>query len=241
MSNLRSGLEDLAGQDLKYLSDVEVETRLAEISRAEGVLFAERARTLAEAERRKVFALTGHLSVTSWAQDRLHSTWGEAARAVSAARAMEHMPAVRDALLDGEISASDAVRLVDAREASPEEFESVEELLVDTARRLDVRAFHRAVAHWRRLAESEDAAKAEMERRDRRGVHLSRTLGGMFRIDGMFDPEGGSILDTAVSAQVAQMAKSSEDARTAAQRRADALVELARRYLDSSERAVVGG
>src|SRR3954469_15020344 len=131
MSNLRSGLEDLAGQDLKYLSDVEVETRLAEISRAEGVLFAERARTLAEAERRKVFALTGHLSVTSWVQDRLRSTWGEAARAVSAARSLEQMPAVREALLLGEISASDAARLVEARETSPGEFDAVEELLVD--------------------------------------------------------------------------------------------------------------
>src|SRR4029079_1047458 len=121
----------------------------------------ERSRTLEEAERRKIFALTGHLSVSAWAQDRLHCTWGEATRAVSAARSLEHMPAVRGALYDGEISASDGARLVEARATSPEEFSDVEELLVDSARRLDVRSFHRAVAHWRALACSGDAAKAE--------------------------------------------------------------------------------
>jgi len=241
MSNLRSSLEVLAGEDLKYLSDAEVDTRLAEITRAEGVLYVERSRTLAEAERRKLFALTGHLSMTSWTQDRLHATWGESARAVTAARSLEHMPAVRDALLDGEISVSDAARLVEARQTAPEDFGAVEDLLVDSARRLDVRSFHRAVAHWRRLAESEDAAKAEMERRDRRGVRLSRTLGGMFRIDGMFDPEGGSVLDAALSAEVSRAARSPGDPRTPAQCRADAIVELARRYLDSSDREVTGG
>ena len=241
MSNLRSGLEDLAAEDLKFLSDVEVETRLAEITRAEGLLYAERARTLAEAERRKIFALTGHLSVTSWAQDRLHATWGEAAGAVRGARSLEHMPAVREALRNGEISVSDAARLVEAREACPEEFEGVEELLVDAARSLDVRSFHKALAHWRRLAEQDLVAREERERHDRRGLHVSKTGWGMFRVDGMLDAEGGSVLRTALDAATARGARTADDHRTPAQRRADALVEFARQYLDRSDRALAGG
>src|SRR5262245_60224234 len=82
MSDLRSELSDLAGSDLRFLSDVEVEERLAVIAEAEAVLHAEKARAVAEAERRKIFALTGHLSVTAWFCDRFHTTWSDALRSV---------------------------------------------------------------------------------------------------------------------------------------------------------------
>jgi hypothetical protein len=63
----------------------------------------------------------------------------------------------------------------------------------------------------------------------------------MFRLDGTLDGEGGLLLQTALDAECSRGARSPDDRRTPAQRRADALVELARRYLDSSDRAVVGG
>src|SRR5436190_19849027 len=104
MSELRSGLDELIGEDLRFLSDVEVEARLQEIARAEGILAGEKARTVAEVERRGSFASTGHLSVTSWVEDRLQTTWSEAARSVRTARALEHMLIARDALYAGEVS-----------------------------------------------------------------------------------------------------------------------------------------
>ena len=66
MSNLRSGLESLVEEDLRFLSDSEVETRLSEIARAEAVLYAERSRTLAEVER-QVDGPSTHAEV-----DRVH-------------------------------------------------------------------------------------------------------------------------------------------------------------------------
>src|SRR4051812_48816991 len=106
MSELRSGLDELAGEDLRFLSDAQVEARLREIARAEGILAGEKARAVAEVDRRGSFAATGHLSITSWVEDRLQTTWSEAARIVRTARALEHMPAARHSLYAGEGSSS---------------------------------------------------------------------------------------------------------------------------------------
>jgi hypothetical protein len=65
----------------------------------------------------------------------------------------------------------------------------------------------------------------------------------MVRIDGELDPESGEAVLTALGAVVdAELrAAGPGDMRGAAQRRADALAELARRYLDSSDRPAVAG
>src|SRR5690349_16812824 len=83
MSTLRSGIDELRGTELRFLSDGDLEGRLDEITRASGVLEAERARTVAEIERRGIPALSGHLSITSWVEHRTHTTWSEAARQVA--------------------------------------------------------------------------------------------------------------------------------------------------------------
>ncbi len=68
------------------------------------------------------------------------------------------------------------------------------------------------------------------------------TASGMVGTSGQLDPEGGEYLMTAVQAVVdADIKTGGPDSRTPRQRRADALVELARRYLNSSDRSSVGG
>src|SRR6266536_2037257 len=220
MSTLRSGLDELRAVDLRHLSDTELEDRLSELRRASGVIDAESARTLAEVERRGSYADSGHLSITSWVEHRFQASWSEAANKVRAARALEAMPEVREALYDGEVSPSVVGQLVAAHEASPEEFSKVEATLVD----------------------AEAAARADSERYDRRGLHVSPTLEGMVRVDGNLDPETGQTLITALrSVTDASARDGSEDPRTPAQRRCDALGEIARQHLDRSDRPVVGG
>lgn len=129
MSTLRSALEEHRSVELRYCSDGEVEADLAELRRAAGVIEAECARRVADVERRRSFAREGHLSVTSWVEDRFHTTWSDAARQVRVARALEHMPATWEALADGEVSVAAVGQLVAARAAAPEEFPRVEEIL----------------------------------------------------------------------------------------------------------------
>lgn len=101
--------------------------------------------------------------------------------------------------------------------------------------------FPQAIAHWRRLADA-DGALAEASRAfDRRRLHVSATWAGMVRLDGDLDPESGSLVMAALASLADPAALGSEDGRTPPQRRADALVEICRRHLDSSDRPVVGG
>ena len=251
MSTLRSGLDELRSVELRFLSDGELESRLDEIARAQGVLEAEKARTVAEVERRGSFSASGHLSITSWVEHRLQTSWSEASRAVRTARALESMPVVREALYEGEVSPSAVSQLVVAREASPEEFAGSEEILVEAARTLPSRELRRAVAHWRDVVDAESTARAERERYERRGLHVSPLLDGMVRVDGLLDPETGETLITALRSVTDAWARpragsgtgsgSEDDPRSPAQRRSDALGEIAGAWLDRSDRPVVGG
>src|SRR5438270_189386 len=83
------------------LPDGGLKDRLGEIARSSGVLEAERARTVAEIERRGAYGADGHLSITSFVEHHLQSSWWEAARTVRVARALEEHPALREALSEG--------------------------------------------------------------------------------------------------------------------------------------------
>jgi hypothetical protein len=65
----------------------------------------------------------------------------------------------------------------------------------------------------------------------------------MVRVDGDLDPETGEALLTALGAVLDAETRShaGEDDRTPAQRRADALGEICRQWLDGSDRPMVGG
>jgi hypothetical protein len=64
-------------------------------------------------------------------------------------------------------------------------------------------------------------------------------MDGLYYLDGVLDTEGGALLRTALDAVMGPPVK--DDERTPAQRRADALTDLARRQLDGGELPVVGG
>jgi hypothetical protein len=138
--------------------------------------------------------------------------------------------------------------LLAAQEAAPAEFRSAESTLVDAAVRLPVRGLRRAIEHWKDSVDAAAAAREEAERFDRRGLKVTPTEDGMVRVDGNLDPENGQTVISAVQAVMDSWARSSPgarsssgDARTATQRRADALGEVCRQWLDRSDRPHVAG
>ena len=74
-------------------------------------------------------------------------------------------------------------------------------------------------------------------------LYLSPTLDGMVRVDGTLDPETGQSVISALDAVMDGEGHrgGTEDLRISAQRPADALGEVCRRYLDGSERPLVAG
>ena len=242
MSTLRSALDELRSQDLRFLSDDELESGLDELERSAGAIEAESARWVAEVERRGTFAHQGHASVTSWVSHRFRTGWADAARQVRLARTLERLPATREALVEGELSRSAAQQLVAAHEHNPEEFERVEETLLDAARILAPHEMRRAMDHWKDIADAERSAHEARERFERRGLHASPTFEGMVRVDGNLDSENGQSLLTALKAVMDDWVRSGmPESRTPAQRRADALGEICRQWLDSSDRPTVAG
>lgn len=241
VSTLRSALEELQGEDLRYLGDEELEADFGELERAADQLAGERLRRLAEIDRRGSFRRDGYLSSSSWVADRFRMAWSVATHQVRVARALEHMPATRRALAEGEVSRSAVRVLVQAREANPGEFASAEPSLVEAARTLSARELKNIVSYWRQAVDHPQVEEHAERLHELRRLHVSPTIDGMVRVDGDLDPETGQTLITALRSVQDATARVGPDLRTFPQRRADALGEICRRWLDSPDRPVVAG
>ena len=243
MSELRSAIEGLRLETLAELPDARLEEDFAELQRASELIDAERLRRLAEIDRRVAYRRDGHLSTAGWLASTCKLSWGMARNEVRMARALEDMPVTRRALEDGDLSMSAARVLVDARDADHEAFRSSEATLVEAARIHSMQDVRRVAAYWRQAAEREAALDGEEKLRERRRLHASVTFMGMVRLDGDLDPETGETLLTALGAvlDAESRAASPDDVRTPAQRRADALGEVCRQWLDREDRPTVAG
>jgi Domain of unknown function (DUF222)/HNH endonuclease len=245
MSELRGYLEELRAEDLAGVSDQVLEEDFAEMQRAAQILEAERLRRLAELDRRRPYLRDGYLSTSTWFARRFGQSHSTAVGDLRLARALLDMPATTDALASGEISVSVARILAAARDSDPETFSEAEAMLVDAARRHSVRDLQRVVSYWRAAARDmrDPEGGGEEDLRDRRRLYASPTVFGMVRLDGDLDPEAGETVITALRAYLDAELRSPdpEDRRTPAQRRADALYEMCRQWMDLSDRPAVRG
>jgi len=149
------------------------------------------------------------------------------------------LPATAHALVGGEISI-DHARVITgcAAAVGTDAMAKGEPILLEAARELDPYMLSIAAAHLRHAVDPDGALLDANEAYESRKVWLSK-LGNMYRLDGQLDAEGGAYLQTALNALMGM--PQAGDNRSAAQRRADALVELARQKLNSGELPQVGG
>src|SRR5918996_3632853 len=145
-------------------------------------------------------------------------------------------------IAEGEISSSVVEALVRARDAAPEAFAQEEKVLVDSAKTLSHRELRVALERWRDGVDAAGAAREKEERYARRRFTAVVGLDGMVRTDGDLDPENGQYVITALRAKVDAWSRGrTDDTRLPAQRRADALGEICREWLDLAERPSIGG
>lgn len=243
MSELRSAVDTLRSETLPNLPDARIEEDFTELQRAVELLEVERLRRLAEIDRRRLFERDGHLSAASWLATTFKVAWGTAREHVRIARALEEMPETRQALDAGELSMSAVRVLVATRDADPPAFSRCETELVEAARIHSMQDLQRVAAYWRQAVETERSLEGDEKVRARRRLHASVSFLGMVRVDGDLDPETGETLLTALRAVLDAESHSRRegDDRTPAQRRADALGEICRQWLDLAERPSVAG
>jgi hypothetical protein len=242
MSELRSAVDALRSETLPELPDARIEEDFTELQRAVELLEVERLRRLAEIDRRRLFERDGHLSAASWLASTFKVAWGTAREHLRIARALEEMPQTRQALDAGELSMSAVRVLVATRDADPSAFGRCEKELVQAARIHSMKDLQRVAAYWRQAVEREQSLEGDEKVRERRRLHASVSFLGMVRVDGDLDPETGETLLTALRTVLdAESRSGGGDDRTPAQRRADALGEICRQWLDLAERPSVAG
>ena len=117
--------------------------------------------------------------------------------------------------------------------ATAEVFARDEQLLVDQAATLRFSAFTKAVKYWHQLADPDGTDRDAESQREGRGLHWSQSIGGMWFGKVTGDPIGGTIVHDEVARLEQQLYHQEQRegaiTRTGAQRRFDALVEMATR------------
>lgn len=231
LETLRAAVDAIAAEELDGLPDAVLEEHLVGIRRQIDRLETEFCRRLRRFERARGFVSSGAATVVSWLRGACRMSAPAAHERVQVARMLEAFPEV-----EGSCQASDigyqhvAVLARSLREVGPRAFGEMLETLLEAARRLDASRLRYVTRYLRYCVDPDGSRAAEDEAYARRYLNLSQTLDGIFVIDGQLDPEAGSALRTAIDALNKPLPN---DERSAGQRRADALGELAHRQLQT--------
>src|SRR4029453_7552542 len=149
-------------------------------------------------------------------------------------RRLRQLPVTAAAYRDGVLSGGQVQAIVaNLKDRTADLFADHEAQLVPELARLAVGDTAVAMQDWARRANAvvgDDPDKTLPER----SLHLSRILDGRRELSGSFDPEGGDVIATALRL-AATGDVDGEPARSPAQRRGDALVDVCRRFLDHQQ------
>lgn len=241
-------VEDLL-LDLKRLAEVDPhdlgdDETIVALHRAKAVLEAVTARATASWDARRGFA-EQHRSGVTWLAARCHLAPDDASRELRRGRACRMLPVAEDAWLNGEIDGRHVDLLAAKRnDRTAERMDADEAMLVGHAGRLTYRCFVRALRYWEQCADPDGVEADARSRVDEERMHLSQTFDGMWVGDLVLSPVSGSIVNGVLAsieqelfeadwaearARVGDAATAADLARTPAQRRAQAMVEMATR------------
>lgn len=236
MSGLRSAIDDHLGVDVADLLGDELESVASETAQAIDRLSAYLAQVVDEARRRQVPEAAGFGSPVSWLAALADWGHGDAKRHVSLGRTLHAHPRTASKATDGSLSSSRLRVLSRAAGRHPDNYRSDEDMLLGFARDLELKDLRRAAQHWANVVDAVQAEEEAFEQSESSYLHASSTLDGRVKIDGLLDKERGEAVLTALDAAMAPEARAgggSGQVRAASKRRADALVDICRQFLDS--------
>ncbi len=244
VGGLVAAVDAVCAADPTTLADGE---SVVELNRQLQRLAAVLSRASAAFDAERAWADDGARSAASWLAARCRLPLGTARRRVELGRDLRHMAVVEKAWLAGDVGQAQVAALAEARtQATAACFARDEEMLVSQAKDLSHRHFRRVMAYWSQHADPDGAEDRATAQRDARRLHLSAGFEGSWVLDGLFDPISGAIVAQALKtieeelfasdwaeakARVGEGVCGADLCRRPAQRRADALVEMARRAM----------
>jgi hypothetical protein len=188
----------------------------------------------------------GARSAAAWVAVRCHQPVTVARRRVRLGRALRAMPSTDEAWLAGDVGDAHVEALAGARSrVGGDRFDPDEAVLVGHARDLRYAHFLRVLAYWEQAADPDGVEERAERQHSARRLHLSQSFDGMWFCDGVLDAVSGEIVRASLTSIEDELfradwaearhrlgddqVRSRDLRRTAAQRRADALVQTARR------------
>jgi hypothetical protein len=242
-------LTRVAALDLTACTGAEVEELALLTHDAVAVATAAHTRAMAALDVSRQWEVDGARSAAAWLAWRRHLPMGRARAVLRCGRELRDLPLTEAAFLEGRVT-SDHVRLLaQARDANPDAFERCEADLLGLAESLLFQSFQVAIRYWCHRHDPDGVEAEAVDRWNRRHVSCSPTWGGV-AIDGWLDPVSGEIVKRELDrleqemfdAEWAELRDRDGDgasvgalARATWQRRADALVEMARRSASLAE------
>jgi hypothetical protein len=187
---------------------------------------------VAVADKRGLARKQGYPSTTEW----LMALSGEPASVcrskIAVAATLEQMPETREAFAAGDLPESRVRALAQAQALAPEQFARDEAQLVAQVASASSQEVPKVLAQWKQQTDPQ-AAEAAVERlHGMRALHLSKNWADMVHLSGDLDPAGGLLVLQALDCL---SDPAHQDPRTPAQRQADALVEVCRRFLQGDQ------
>jgi hypothetical protein len=240
---LSGALDLLAGSDPFSLSD---RASVLRLEKELGRLSCVTSKAVAGFAEGGEWAAAGAQSAAAWIATCCHLPLGEVRAHLRRGRALPSMPVVAEAFSLGSIAPAHVDVLVKAAKAAtgtdPQAFTRCEAALVQAAEELGFRAFGDAVTYFTQMADPDGAEEADLARRARRDAYVVESINGMYLLGANLDPVSGAIVANefarieqdlfeaewaAAKEALGRDPKVGELANTPAQRRADALVEMA--------------
>jgi Domain of unknown function (DUF222)/HNH endonuclease len=235
----------LASIDPDTLDDTALTDTVVELHRQQARLAAVATRLTAALDGRRTWADDGSRSCGAWVANHCWLPAGQARAEVRLGRRLRTMAATAKAFSAGDVSARHASVLASLNGGRTRDcFARDEAMLVGFARTMGWPEFCRAVEYWRQCADPDGTERNAADDEALRRVHLSTGLRGTGHLDGLLTSLGRATVGSALSrieqelfdadwaaarAEHGEAATVSHLTRTPAQRRHDALVEMARR------------
>jgi len=177
------------------------------------------------------FYAKGFRSPTDWLMVTTREGVGFCKLTLHLADRVQRMPIVKAAFAGGDLAESSLRLLAGAwADSVADVFARDEQMLCGWATSMPHADFKMVLDTWRMHADPDREAKTAQEQFDSRAVHLSRLMDGVGVIDGTLDPEGLALMREAIRLY---SQPSDGESRSAAQRRADALITIARMAIES--------
>src|SRR5205823_13749085 len=142
----------------------------------------------------------GQPSAGSWMRANCRMTGAAAAQRLGVARSLAELPQAEAALAGAEIGYQHVAHIARTAEAvGCETVRDAEEILVSAAKQLGPGKFRILAWHFRHAVDPDGALAEANELYDRRYLHISQSMNGLYFLNGLLDAEGGAVVLTAIN------------------------------------------